>query len=52
MNQNHSQSENKSSLSVKYVFSTQDLTRYAFPTHINDLVMDRSEARHSEVFLL
>lgn len=35
-----------------YVFSTQNLTRYKFPTHINDLVMDRSEARFSEVFVV
>ena len=28
---------------MNYVFSTNDLQRYRFPTHINDLVMDRSE---------
>jgi mannose-6-phosphate isomerase-like protein (cupin superfamily) len=37
---------------MKYVFSTADLTRYQFPTHINDLVMDRSEASFSEVFIV
>ena len=37
---------------MRYVFPTIDLTRYRFPTHINDLVMDRSEARFSEVFLV
>ncbi len=26
--------------------------RYKFPTHINDIVMDRSEARFSEVFIV
>lgn len=36
----------------KYVFPTTDLVRYAFPTHINDLVMDRSNARFSEVFFV
>lgn len=35
-----------------YVFSTENLTRYKFPTHINDIVMDRSEARFSEVFVV
>ncbi|MCK5137119.1 MAG: cupin domain-containing protein [Bacteroidales bacterium] len=35
-----------------YVFSTTDLVRYKFPTHINDLVMDRSEATFSEVFIV
>jgi mannose-6-phosphate isomerase-like protein (cupin superfamily) len=37
---------------MKYVFPTTDLIRYRFPTHINDLVMDRSEARFSEVFIV
>lgn len=35
-----------------YVFQTTDLTRYKFPTHINDLVMDRSESTFSEVFIV
>lgn len=37
-----------------YVFSTSEseTIRYKFPTHINDLVMDRSEARFSEVFFV
>jgi mannose-6-phosphate isomerase-like protein (cupin superfamily) len=37
---------------MKYVFPTRDLSRYRFPTHINDLVMDRSEASLSEVFIV
>lgn len=37
---------------MRYVFPTTDLTRYRFPTHINDLVMDRSEAKFSEVFMV
>jgi mannose-6-phosphate isomerase-like protein (cupin superfamily) len=35
---------------TKYVFSTAAPIRYRFPTHTNDLVMDRSEAETSEVF--
>lgn len=35
-----------------YVFPTGNLLRYKFPTHINDLVMDRSEAQFSEVFVV
>src|SRR5664280_717478 len=34
----------------KYVFSTSETIRYRFPTHINDLVMNRSEAETTEVF--
>lgn len=37
---------------MNYVFSTEKTKRYRFPTHINDLVMDRSEAASSEVFLV
>lgn len=37
---------------MRYVFSTKQLKRYRFPTHINDLVMDRSEASSSEVFIV
>jgi mannose-6-phosphate isomerase-like protein (cupin superfamily) len=37
---------------MNYIFPTSHLTRYRFPTHINDLVMDRSEARFSEVFIV
>jgi quercetin dioxygenase-like cupin family protein len=35
-----------------YIFSTQNTKRYRFPTHINDLVMDRSQATSSEVFMV
>jgi quercetin dioxygenase-like cupin family protein len=42
----------KAKESGNYVFSTTNLTRYQFPTHVNDLVMDRSEARFSEVFIV
>ena len=37
---------------MKYVFSTKEPVRYAFPTHFNDLVMDRSESETSEVFIV
>jgi mannose-6-phosphate isomerase-like protein (cupin superfamily) len=35
-----------------YVFPTTNLNRYRFPTHVNDLVMDRSEASFSEAFIV
>ncbi len=35
-----------------YVFSTSRTVHYRFPTHVNDLVMDRAEADTSEVFLV
>src|SRR5210317_2512216 len=37
---------------MDYVFSTKQPQRYRFPTHINDLVMDRSQAAASEVFIV
>ena len=37
---------------MNYVFDTKKTKRYRFPTHINDLVMDRSEATSSEVFVV
>jgi quercetin dioxygenase-like cupin family protein len=37
---------------MKYVFSTADITRYRFPTHVNELVMDRSESTVTEVFVV
>src|SRR5512133_1232998 len=37
---------------MKYVFSTNAALRYRFPTHTNELVMDRSEAEASEVFMV
>jgi mannose-6-phosphate isomerase-like protein (cupin superfamily) len=36
---------------MKYVFSTDQTTRYRFPTHANLLVMDRAEATASESFI-
>ena len=37
---------------MKYVFPTSSFKHYRFPTHTNDLVMDRSEATTSEVFVV
>ena len=37
---------------MQYVFETENLKRYAFPTHINDLVFDRSAATCSEAFIV
>ena len=36
----------------KYVFGTEQPKRYRFPTHTNYLVMDRSQALSSEVFMV
>ena len=37
---------------MQYIFSTTKTKRYRFPTHTNDLVMDRSRATASEVFVV
>lgn len=37
---------------MNYVFNTNQPKRYRFPTHINDLVMDRADAVTSEVFIV
>lgn len=37
---------------LQYVFGTEKLTRYQFPTHICDLVVDRAQAACSEVFVV
>ena len=37
---------------MNYVFSMKNTIRYTFPTHINDLVIDRSESETSEVFIV
>jgi mannose-6-phosphate isomerase-like protein (cupin superfamily) len=36
----------------QYVFSTNKTRRYRFPTHTNELVVDRSECAASEVFVV
>ena len=36
----------------KFVFDTHDTVSYRFPTHSNELVMDRSAATTSEVFIV
>jgi oxalate decarboxylase/phosphoglucose isomerase-like protein (cupin superfamily) len=35
-----------------YVFHARDAIRYRFPTHTNDLLMDRAEAATSEAFFV
>jgi mannose-6-phosphate isomerase-like protein (cupin superfamily) len=37
---------------TRYVFSTTDTIRYRFPTHVNELVMDRADAETSEAFIV
>src|SRR5215469_15438041 len=37
---------------MQFVFSTTHTKRYRFPTHTNDLVMDRADAQTSEVFVV
>ena len=37
---------------MRYVYGTERLKRYKFPTHINDLVFDRADARCSEAFIV
>ncbi len=36
---------------MQFVFDTENPTRYRFPTHVNDLVMDRADATTSEAFI-
>jgi mannose-6-phosphate isomerase-like protein (cupin superfamily) len=37
---------------MQFVFSTSKTKRYRFPTHTNELVLDRAEAQTSEVFVV
>lgn len=37
---------------MRYVFSTTDTAVYRFPTHVNELVLDRSESTVTEVFIV
>jgi len=37
---------------TRYVFSTTETIRYRYPTHVNDLVIDRAEAASTEVFIV
>ncbi len=37
---------------TRYVFSTADTLRYRFPTHTNELVLDRAEAETAEAFMV
>jgi len=37
---------------MRYVFSITDTVRYRFPTHENEIVLDRSESTVTEVFIV
>ena len=37
---------------TQYLFHTEKLTRYQFPTHMNDLIIDRDQAANSEAFVV
>ncbi len=37
---------------TKYVFDSRQVIRYRFPTHVNDLIMDRRDAAASEAFFV
>jgi quercetin dioxygenase-like cupin family protein len=36
----------------QFVFETTNLYRYEFPTHINDIIVDRALSQNSEVFMV
>ena len=50
--ESHSELVTGSTNMSRYVFQTQVLTRYQFPTHMTDLVVDRAQAGYSEVFVV
>jgi quercetin dioxygenase-like cupin family protein len=37
---------------TRYVFNTTHTIRYRYPTHVNDLVLDRVDATTTEVFIV
>src|SRR5277367_2468851 len=37
---------------MQFVFPTSQTKHYRFPTHVNDLVMDRADSQTSEVFVV
>lgn len=37
---------------MQFVFSTTAAKRYHFPTHVNELVVDRADSQTSEVFMV
>ena len=37
---------------MNYIFNTNNSKRYTFPTHVNDLIIDRAESQTSEVFMV
>jgi quercetin dioxygenase-like cupin family protein len=37
---------------TQFVFDTRDVVRYRFPTHTNDLILDRADSEVAEAFLV
>ena len=37
---------------MEYVFDIKNARHYRFPTHVNDLIVDRADAATSEVFMV
>lgn len=37
---------------MEYVFDTNNTRHYRFPTHVNDLIIDRADSAASEVFMV
>lgn len=44
--------KSKTDTITQFVFSTENLKRYQFPTHINDLIIDRAKSTFSEAFMV
>jgi mannose-6-phosphate isomerase-like protein (cupin superfamily) len=42
----------KSKTFKQFVFPTENLKRYKFPTHINDIIIDRALSSYSEAFMV
>ncbi len=39
-------------MDLQIIFETRNMKRYRFPTHINDLIVDRTQASYCEVFMV
>ena len=46
------ESVTKAQTAKQFVFSTEKLKRYKFPTHINDIIIDRALSSFSEAFMV
>ncbi len=47
-----SASSSKSKTVKQFVFPTENLKRYRFPTHVNDIIIDRVHSSFSEAFMV